>query len=222
MRWYRTSLGKKYIMAVTGLIMVLYVIVHMLGNFSIFAGPEAINAYAANLRKLGPLLWLFRIALVAAAVLHVAFAVKLNLENRRARPVPYRARKDIRTNFGAETMIWNGALLGLFILYHLLHFTFRVTNPALSHFVDPAGRHDVFAMVAQSFRQPLISLTYTAAMAVLALHLYHGIQSLFQSLGLNSGNIQPMIEGGGKGLAIILAVGFAAIPAALMLRIMQL
>lgn len=221
MRWHRSSLGKKYIMAFTGLAMVLYVIVHMFGNLSLFAGPDAINAYAVNLRKLGPLLWVFRLGLLLAAVLHIWFAIKLNLENRKARPIQYMRRKDTRTSFAAKTMIWNGLLLGLFIIYHLLHFTFRLTNPALSHFIDIQGRHDVFAMVALSFQRPSIDAIYLAALCILCLHLYHGVQSLFQSIGLNSGNMQPLVERGGRSLAVTIAVGFAIIPTALFLRLIN-
>jgi succinate dehydrogenase / fumarate reductase cytochrome b subunit len=111
-------------------------------------------------------------------------------------------------------MIWSGLLLAVFIIYHLLHFTLRVTNPDISNLLDPLGRPNVFAMVALSFAKASISLAYISAMIILLLHLYHGIQSLFQSLGLNNGKTLPVIEKSGRAAACVLLAGYASIPVA--------
>jgi succinate dehydrogenase / fumarate reductase cytochrome b subunit len=217
MHWYQTSLGKKYIMAVTGLAMVGFVIVHMIGNLTIFAGPGAINSYAEKLHQLVPLLWSFRLILLAFFTLHIFTGVTLYLENRNAKPVPYAYKRNIKASFPSKTMIWTGLLLGAFVIYHLLHFTFRITNPDISHMVDTSGRPDVFTMVALSFAIVPISLAYIVSMIILLLHLYHGIQSFFQSLGLNSAKTLPFIEKTGRAIACLLLVGFASIPAVFLL-----
>ena len=214
MHWYQTSLGKKYIMAATGLGMVGFVIVHLIGNLSIYAGPAAINTYAEKLHQLVPLVWSFRLVMAILLLTHICTGTLLYLENRKARPVSYACRKNVRTSLPAETMIWSGLLLAVFIIYHLLHFTLRVTNPDISNLLDPLGRPNVFAMVALSFAKASISLAYVSAMIVLLLHLYHGIQSLFQSLGLNNGKTLPVIEKSGRAAACVLLAGYASIPVA--------
>lgn len=212
MHWFQTSLGKKYIMAVTGLGMVGYVVIHMIGNLTIYAGPDVINTYAEKLHQMVPLLWGFRIALLALFLAHICTGTMLYLENRRARPIRYAKKSNVKTSFPAETMIWSGLLLGIFVIYHLLHFTLRVTNPEISNFIDITGRPDVFAMVALSFTRVSISLVYIMAMIILLLHLYHGIQSIFQSLGANVEKTLPIIEKGGRAAAFVLLLGFSSIP----------
>jgi succinate dehydrogenase / fumarate reductase cytochrome b subunit len=221
MHWYQTSLGRKYIMAVTGIVMVGFVIVHMLGNFTIYAGSGAINLYAAKLHALTPLLWSFRAVMLVAVLLHICTGTILYLENRKARPIGYFRKKNIRTSFPAETMIWTGLLLGIFVIYHLLQFTVRITNPEISHLLDAAGRPDVFSMVVSSFRITGISIAYVIAMGILLLHLYHGIQSFFQSLGWNSEKSLPIFERTGKALAFVLLFGFASIPVTIFIGILN-
>jgi succinate dehydrogenase / fumarate reductase cytochrome b subunit len=221
MRWYQTSLGKKYIMAGTGILMVGFVIVHMLGNFSIYAGSNAINLYAAKLHELTPLLWGFRAVMLASVLLHICTGTILYLENRKARPIGYFRKKNIRTSFAAETMIWTGLLLGAFVIYHLLQFTVRVANPEISHLLDAAGRPDVFSMVILTFRKTGISAVYVIAMGILLLHLYHGIQSFFQSLGWNSEKSLPIFEKIGRALAVALLFGFASIPVTILIGILK-
>jgi len=217
MQWYKSSLGKKYIMAVTGLFMVLFVIAHMFGNFTIFAGAEGINAYAVHLRAVPPLLWLFRAVMALVFLVHIWIGVNLYLENKSARPVEYAMKKNERTSFSARTMVWTGMLLGVFIVYHLLHFTTHVAiSPDLAAGVganfDPLQRPDVFKMVVLSFQTFLIALVYLAAMVILLLHLAHGIQSFVQSLGANNDRTLPLFEKVGRGLAFVLMLGFALVP----------
>ena len=221
MHWYKTSLGKKYIMAVTGFAMVGFVIVHMLGNLSIYIGSTALNVYAAKLHELAPLLWSFRAFMLASVLLHICTGAILYQENRKARPIGYAHKKNVRTSLPAESMIWTGLLLGAFIVYHLLHFTVRITNPDISHFIDVAGHPDVFRMAVLSFQKTGISGTYVVAMVILLLHLYHGIQSIFQSLGLNNEKSLPVIEKCGRVLAIVLLFGFASIPVTILIGILN-
>jgi len=222
MHWYKTSLGKKYIMAVTGLAMVGFVIVHMLGNLSIYIGSNALNLYAAKLHELVPLLWSFRAVMLALVLLHICTGTTLYLENRKARPIGYAHKKNVRTSFPGESMIWTGLLLGAFVVYHLLHFTVHITNPEISHFIDAAGRPDVFRMAVLSFQKTVISGAYVVAMIILLLHLYHGVQSFFQSLGWNNEKSLPVIEKCGRALAYVLFFGFASIPVTIVIGILNI
>lgn len=212
MHWYRTSLGRKLVVAATGLVMVLYVAGHMAGNLSEYRGPDAINAYAETLHAFPVFLWAIRLVLLAVFVLHVWFAVQVRLEDRHARPRKYVEKRHIRTTRAARAILWSGVLLGLFVVYHLLHFTAGVIDPHTFSLRDAEGRHDVFTMVIRSFRRPVPAFLYTAAMGVLLLHLYHGIQSVFQSLGWNDRHFLPIVEKAGRWAACLLALGFASIP----------
>ncbi len=217
-----SSVGKKVIMAVTGLVLVLFVIVHLLGNTSIFAGAEGINTYAVALRELGPVVWIFRLVMLFFFLVHIYLGVKLTIENKQARSVGYAQKKNIRTSYAAQTMIYTGVILLVFVIYHLLHFTLHVTNPEISHFTDAAGRHDVYAMVVLSFQKFFISLIYVLSMVFLLLHLSHGIGSMFQSSGINSRNSIPVMQSVGKWVAVVLFVGYIAIPISILVGIVKL
>jgi len=206
-----SSVGRKVVMAVTGLFMVLFVIVHLLGNSSIFAGPDGINAYAEKLRSLGPLVWVFRAFMFVMLCLHVYFGIVLTLENNGAKPAPYAVRRRLKATFSGQTMIWTGLLLLAFVVYHLMQFTFRVT-PDVVRGVDAKGRFDVFAMVAGSFRVTPIAVLYVIAMAVLLLHLSHGIQSFVQTLGCNNERTLPRVKAAGTLLSVLFFLGYSAIP----------
>ncbi|MBE0598031.1 MAG: succinate dehydrogenase cytochrome b subunit [Desulfuromonadales bacterium] len=227
MQWYTSSLGKKYFMAVTGLMMVLFVVAHMFGNFTIFAGADGINAYAAHLRAIPPLLWIFRLVMVGVVLLHIWLGVNLYLENKAARPVEYAMKKNERTSFSARTMVWTGLLLGAFIIYHILHFTTHMAiSPGIAAGVganfDPLNRPDVFKMVVSSFNSFGIALIYVAAMVVLLLHLAHGIQSFFQSLGATNDRVLPVFEKWGRGVAFVLMIGFVLVPISIFFGVIKL
>lgn len=214
MQFLRSSVGRKLVMAFTGLSMIGFVVFHLLGNLSVYAGPDAVNAYSKMLHSLGPFMWTFRLFLLAMFSLHVFFGIQLTLENRAARPQAYAVKKSASSTFAGRNMIWTGLLIAAFIAYHLLHFTFQVIDPATSanRHLDAMGRPDVFMMVVSGFRKLVVSSLYVFAMLVLAFHLTHSIQSSFQTLGLNSERTFPLIEKGGTLAAIILALGFASIP----------
>lgn len=192
---WRSSVGGKVTMAVTGLLLFGFVVAHLLGNLQLLAGPAAINGYAKFLHDQGALLWVARIGLLVVFVLHVVTAVRLSRDNRAARPVPYSRQATIQATFASRSMVLSGLSLLVFVVYHLLHFTFGVTNP--EHFAKKgaaAQGHDVYAMVTSSFQVPAIAIAYAAFQVVLFLHLSHGVQSLAQSLGLHHGRYTPMIK----------------------------
>src|SRR5208283_3991096 len=208
--------GRKLIMALSGFTMIAFVVVHLLGNTSMYFGPDATNAYAKTVHRFGSVLWVFRLFMLAMLTLHVFFGIRLTLENRAAKPQGYAVKKNLQSTFASRNMIWTGLLIAVFIVYHLLHFTFQVTNPqfaAVAHF-DAMGRPDVFTMVVLSFRKFFISAIYIFAMGALGLHLSHSIQSAFQTVGLNSEKTFPIIINAGTIAALLVSFGFASIPVA--------
>ncbi len=215
------SIGKKAIMAVSGLVLVLFVIGHLMGNLLVFFGPEALNGYALKLRHLGPGLWIARGFLLTALIAHVWVSIHLSRENRKARPVGYRVYRTIETDYATRTMFLSGFLVLAYIIYHLLHFTFGVTNPGVAHLTDSLGHHDVYSMVVRSFQNPLISVGYIVGMALLWSHLNHGVASAFQSLGLNTGRTIPFIGRIGKTISILLFLGYCAIPIAVLFGLIR-
>lgn len=212
----KSSVGRKILMAVTGLILVSFIVVHMLGNSSIFVGPDGINAYAKHLHDLGPLVWIFRLVMLVTFCVHIALGIQLTLENRAGRPQPYAVKQDLRATFASKNMIVSGVALLLFAIYHLLHFTMHVTNPEISAGVganfDALNRPDVFKMVTLSFQQGVIALIYIVAMVFLLLHLIHGVGSFFQSLGLTNDRTICGVGAFGKAAGIILFLGYVSIP----------
>jgi succinate dehydrogenase / fumarate reductase cytochrome b subunit len=215
-RFYRSSLGKKYIMALTGLGLFLFVIVHMLGNLQIFLGPEAINAYALFLKSRPALLWGARAGLLVIALLHIVSAIQLVRINRAARPVGYSTDKVVASTFASRTMAVSGLILLMFIVYHLLHFTTGTIAPEFLQFEDPLRRHDVYRMMIEGFKNPLASAFYIVSMGLLYLHLSHGVSSLFQSLGLRRRRSVRFFDGLAKISGLVLFIGNCLIPIAVL------
>jgi succinate dehydrogenase / fumarate reductase cytochrome b subunit len=216
--FHRSSVGRKMIVAVTGVILILFVIGHLLGNLQIFLGPEWINGYAEHLRDLGPLLWVIRAFLLVVVIAHIYYTIRLAIENRRARPERYRRKDTVKATLASRTMVMSGLILLAFIIYHLLHFTVRVTDPRFATLPkDPLGHYDVYSMMIYGFQSPLVSGFYILAMFLLALHLSHGSSSFFQSLGLNNQKLTPRLALGGRIFAWALFVGYSSIPAAVLL-----
>ena len=223
MHWLKNTVGKKLVMGISGLMMVLFVVAHLLGNTAVFAGPDGINAYAAKLHELAPLVWSYRLVMIIMVSLHIFFGVQLTLENYRAKPQTYAIRTSLSATFAGKSMIWTGIILGVFIIYHLLQFTFQVTNPEIAAFshLDAAGRPDVFMMVVLGFRKLSVSLLYMIALGALFFHLSHGIQSFFQTFGLNNERSLPVISQVGTVVAIILFIGYLSIPLVILMRIVK-
>ncbi len=218
---FTTSIGRKTLMALSGLALLGFVIAHLLGNLLIFRGAEALNAYALKLEHLQPLVWSARIGLLLAALAHVWTSIQLARENRRARPVGYQRQRMASTTLAARTMLVSGLLLLAYIVYHLLHFTFRVAHPEVAHLVDALGHRDVYAMVVRSFQQWPITAVYVVAMACLCMHLSHGIGSAAQTLGVNNERTLAAFHLGGALLAWLLFLGYCSIPLAVILGLVR-
>jgi succinate dehydrogenase / fumarate reductase cytochrome b subunit len=207
-------------MAVTGLLMVLFVVGHLLGNLTIFAGPNGLNAYATKLHEMAPLVWGTRIVMGVAVLLHAVLAIQITMENSAAKPQNYARPNYLRATFSSKTMIWTGVVLAAFVVYHLLQFTFR-TTPGLVLGTDALNRFDVYTMVVAAFQRTLTALMYVVAMVALFLHLAHGIQSAFQTLGLNNGFLLPRFSAAGKVVSGIFLVGFGSIPVVILIGILS-
>lgn len=214
-RAYHSSLGKKYVMAITGLLLFLFVIVHMAGNLQVYLGREAMNAYAALLAAKPALLWTARVGLLIITVLHIISALQLAAENRAARPQNYAEGKPIAT-FASRTILVSGLIIFAFIVYHLMHFTLGVTNPDFADLQDPLGQHDVYQMVVEGFRNPYVSVFYIVSMGLLCLHLSHGVSSLFQSLGIRRKTTVASFNRFAQVSAFVIFVGNCSIPIAIM------
>jgi succinate dehydrogenase / fumarate reductase cytochrome b subunit len=216
-RAYRSSLGKKYVMAISGLALFLFVIGHMAGNLQIFAGRDSINSYAMFLKSKPGLLWSARAGLLVLVVLHIITAIQLVAENREARPVTYERRRPL-ASFASRTIFVSGLVIFAFVIYHLMHFTVGVTNPEFMHLADPTDplRHDVYGMMVQGFSNPFVSAFYIISMGLLCLHLSHGVSSMFQSLGIrNRGNLRA-IHNVARIAALVIFVGNISIPIAIL------
>lgn len=213
MQLTQSSVGRKIIMAVTGTVLIAFVCVHLLGNSSLFFGSAAINAYAQKLHSLGPVVWIFRLVMLGTFIVHIIFGIQLTLENRAATPEKNVQVRRLKTGFAAETMIVSGLVMVLFVLYHLLHFTVRVTNPEI--YVPIEGGHgmvDVFVMMTMGFKQILPVIIYAIAMLFLFLHVSHGFQSMFQTYGLSNDRTLPVMVNVSKLVGVVLLVGYASIP----------
>ncbi|MFN9742960.1 MAG: succinate dehydrogenase cytochrome b subunit, partial [Acidobacteriota bacterium] len=218
---WHSSLGKKYVMAVTGLGLYLFVIIHMLGNLQIFLGAEALNAYAALLKSNPGVLWGARIGLLAIVALHITSALQLASINRKARPVGYATGKPVASTFAQRTILASGLIILAFILFHLAHYTLGLVDPSFLDLHDEIGRHDVYGMVRQGFSNPLVSVFYIVAMGLLLLHLSHGVSSLFQSLGLRSKKTVGVFDKLAKGSALLLFIGNSAIVIAVLFGLIK-
>jgi succinate dehydrogenase / fumarate reductase cytochrome b subunit len=217
----RSTVGQKIAMAVSGAILVLWVIGHMLGNLKVFFGPQAINDYAEGLRVVGEpffgrgqLLWVARIVLVVSAAIHIAAAGRLTLLSRAARPVGYRKAPHLEFSYASRTMRWGGVIVLVYAVYHLLHMTFGSAHPA---FVPGDVYHNLIA----GFQAWPVVAAYTFATAMLMFHLYHGIWSGLQTLGVSHPRYERLRRGGAAATAVILFVGFMAVPAAVVFGILR-
>ena len=207
---FQTSIGSKLVMAATGAVLVLFVLVHMLGNLTIYQGPEAINAYTAWLQG-HPFLWAFRALMVVVAVLHVWAGLRLARANRRARTRRYRVRRTLAADAAGRSMALTGVLVLLFVAYHLLHLTLGVVGPV------PDAGGGVYARVVAGFGDPWIAGIYAAAVLLLGVHLHHAVQSLFQTLGIGERTYQGLVRGLSPLVAAVISLGFLSIPAAVQL-----
>lgn len=209
-----SSVGKKLVLAVTGLLLFGFVIGHMLGHLQMFAGPDKYNSYAKMLKDLGPVLWVIRFVLAVIFLAHVGTAIRVTMENRKARPVGYYKYGTNVASYASRTMIMSGMLVLAFLVYHLLHFTAGVTNPEYHDFKDSLGRADVYRMFVTAFLNPAVLVSYIVSVFLLCFHLSHGLSSLFQTLGANSPKLDPKLKGGALLISVLIFIGYASVPLA--------
>ncbi len=213
---FNSVVGEKIVMAVTGVILSVFVLGHMIGNLQIYLGPERINAYGRFLHGNLELLWPVRIVLLTAVVLHVLMAWQLTiLNNFKARPVAYLKKSAIASDYASRTMVWSGPIVGAFIIYHLLHFTTGTVHP---NFVEG----DVYHNVITGFQVPAVALFYIVANILLATHLYHGVWSMFQTLGVSHPRYTPWLKALAKVYGVVIGLGNCSIPLAVLAGLLTL
>ena len=209
-----SSIGKKWVVGVSGALLILFVVAHLAGNLTIYIGPygEGINVYAQALHASPLFLWAARIGLLVVFLVHIFTALSLVLENRRARPQRYAVKARVQSTIFARTMALSGLVVLSFLIFHVLQFAAGMSPH--SHLYDLEGRHDVAAMIILSFHNPLVSGFYLLSLLLLGMHLSHGISSVFQTFGLNGRKSAGLIKNGALVLAWALMAGFASIPVA--------
>jgi succinate dehydrogenase / fumarate reductase, cytochrome b subunit len=212
-----TTIGKKALLAVSGVVLFGFVIVHMLGNLQVFLGADAYNQYAVAAKSNAVVLWGARSVLLIALITHVVLVLQLYTRSLAARPIAYRVKKNIATSYAGATMKYSGPALLLYILFHLAHFTF----PGLSlgdHAFSPI---DVYGNFVASFQLPWVTLLYVTANLLLGMHLYHGAFSLLQSLGLNHPRYNTRAKNGARAFAFLVTVGNVAMPLSVLVGIIR-
>jgi succinate dehydrogenase / fumarate reductase cytochrome b subunit len=219
----RSSVGAKVMMALTGLALWGFVIIHLVGNLQIFQGAEAINAYGVFLRAIGhgAFVWVARAGLLLAFVVHVAMGIRLAALNRAARPIAYRTRKNLRTNVAATTMLSSGLLLLVFLVFHLSHTTWGLVLPdyfTTTTLKDGTEAHDIMSMMHKGFHQPWLVVIYLAGQIVLLAHLIHGTVSLWQSAGIYHPVWSPVLRIAGRAIAALIVILNISMPIYLYVR----
>lgn len=212
---WKSSAGKKAIMAVSGLIWVGYLITHMLANLLVFDGPTKINAYSAFLHANPGGLWAARLVLIAAFAIHIVAAAQLTGRRQAARPIGYAHGQDPQVStIAARTIRYGGVLILVFLVYHLLHFTFGTAHPQFTE-------GSPYDNVVNGFRNPIVVVVYLVALAVVGLHLYHGLWSSTRSLGVSPPSPQPLKRRVAAALALFIWLGFTVIPIAVFFRVLR-
>jgi len=214
-KFFLTTIGKKILVAITGLYLIVFLIIHLLGNLEIFSGPEAINRYGAMLREFPKILWLLRITLILSVLVHIYLTISLTMENRQKRPEKYFIHRNKQATFASRTMMITGLTVLFFVLYHLAHYTFGLVDESLIKLHDHQGRHNVYNMMIFGFRNPLVSGFYILAQGMLAFHLSHGISSAARTFGANK-KIFQNVNRWGKIFAYAIALLYISIPLAVL------
>jgi succinate dehydrogenase / fumarate reductase, cytochrome b subunit len=211
-RFWNTTNGKKAVMAVTGAVLFGFIVVHLADNLQIFLGPERFNGFARLLHEMAGLLWVLRVALIVAVGLHIWSTIQLAIRKSDARPVSYARYQASSSSYASRTMYMSGPIVAAFVVYHLLHLTFGLGG-------TPFNPDDVFGNVIAGFRVPVISIVYIIAIALLCLHLRHGIWSAFQTLGLHHPRYTPRLRILATLIALMIFFGFISIPIAVMTHV---
>jgi succinate dehydrogenase / fumarate reductase cytochrome b subunit len=219
-RYARSSIGAKHIMAVTGLLLLLFAIVHMLGHLQMFGGQDMYNTYAHFLQELWEVKWPVRAGLLALLVIHVIFGISLAAQNRAARPAGYAMFRPVRSSIAGRTMVWTGLAVFAFLAFHILHFTVGMVGTKYFHLPDPKDRWDAYTMYVRGFQNPAIYGVYLGGMLVLAAHLGHGAASWLQSLGLRHPKYPA--DRLGRAVAVLLFFGYMIPPTAVLAGVIRL
>jgi succinate dehydrogenase / fumarate reductase cytochrome b subunit len=209
-RFYQASIGKKAVMAVTAVVLFGYVIGHLAGNMQVYLGAQQMDRYAAFLHSMPVLLWGVRALLLVCVVLHITASIQLTILKQQARPIGYVKRDAIGSNVASRSMIWSGAMIAAFVIYHLLDLTAGVANT-----VQYQELH-AYENLVYSFQRVPVSVFYIIAMVLLGMHLYHGIWSMFQTLGFSHPRYTPLIKRASAVVSILITAGFISIPIAVM------
>ncbi len=222
--FWRSSIGKKWLVATTGIALLGFVAGHLAGNLQMFAGPDKINSYAEFLHSNQKPLWVARIGLIAAFGLHIAATVTLVVQNKLARPYAYQKESRVQSKFSTRTMAYSGLTVLSFVAFHLLHYTLRVTDPRFRTTAEGGlleSSHDVYKMVVLGFQSPVVSAFYLLSVGLLSLHLSHGISSAAQTFGLESKRSAERIRNTGVLLSAAVFAGYASIPAAVLMGFLK-
>src|ERR1700744_1639343 len=214
--FWASTVGKKIVMAVTGVILFGFVIGHLVGNLQVFEGPAKLNAYGAFLHSIGELLWPVRIILLICIGLHITATVQLALRKKRARPIGYSRKQAIASSYASRTMYWSGPIVLAFGIFHLLHLTAGYIHPGAA-FIDAHVYHNVVT----GFQVWWVSVWYIFSVILLGLHLRHGIWSMFQSLGMNHPRHTPILKSAAWVVALVIVLGYISIPISVMLGVVK-
>jgi len=208
--FWMSTVGKKVLMALSGIILFAYVVAHMLGNMQIYLGAEVINRYAQFLHSNEGMLWTARVVLLAAVLVHAIAGIQLWARKREARPIPYRNKENIQATPASRTMIWTGVIIAAFVVYHVLDLTVGTARAAPYRELDPAFN------VAQGFAYPAAAIAYIVAMVALGFHLWHGVYSMFGSLGLDNARYMNSVRRVAAFLATVIALANISVPVAVL------
>jgi len=221
LRHFTSSLGKKFLMAITGAGLFLFVVGHLLGNLQIFLGPEAINRYGHFLQTTPEILWPARIGLLVFVGIHIWASISLTLENRAARGTRYEVKEVVDASLASRTMIWSGLIILAFVAFHLAHYTLMVVYPGFRDLRDANGWHDIYRMMIIGFSNSWVSGFYVLSIGLLCIHLGHGVGAMFQSLGLKNQTYTGAIVRFSIIAAAIIFLGYISIPLAVLAGVLK-
>ena len=214
--FWASTIGKKIVMAITGVMMFGFIIAHLAGNLQVFEGPAKLNAYGAFLHSIGELLWPLRIVLIIAITLHIIATVQLALRKKRARPVGYSRKEAIASSYASRTMYWSGPIVLAFIIFHLLQLTAGYIQPGAAFIPG-----DVYHNVVSGFQVWWVSVSYIIAISLLGVHLRHGLWSMFQSLGMLQPQHTALLKNAAMVIAVLIVLGYISIPISVLLGLVK-
>jgi len=212
LRFFKSTIGKKAVMAISGIVLFGFVVVHLLGNLQIFLGPDQFNGYARTLRHMPALTWTVRLVLFVMVMLHIWSSLQLAVMKSEARPTGYVKHVSVGSSYAARTMYMSGPIIAAFVVYHLMQFTFGVGG-------TPYEQFDAYGNVINGFRVPVVAGFYILAIGLLCIHLRHGLWSVFQTLGFHHPRYMPIVKRMAGVVAFLIFWGFISIPIAVVLRI---